>query len=336
MLISFLFFIFSTFSHDFLSFVILSLLFQLVFIFWSRSNLFARQFRMSISGQRTFLSFLTEDTTITISDFPLVLGVAAVYYIYRRILTKFLLEPLSTFITHSDAKKQSQHRFKFVHRSFDLIHYLTAFFVGSLAAHCVPYGRCPFYFGGCEVYSFQTKPCFVCSRIEKAYYCLFVGYYISDVPFITTVNDVWIQSFHHVICFCLESLSVLSSRPVILFSCNLLHDTVDVFLYLGKVLTYLKFKKLADVVLLTFAGFYLWFRLINFGIVIYTFWFLDVGKQEGYAGAYLACKFLVFALLLCHIIWFYQIARAFAKTVLFGRKEIRDSRSDELAKKKAE
>jgi hypothetical protein len=288
-------------------------------------------------GQRSFLSFVTEDTTITSSDFPLIFGAAFAYYIYRRVLTKYLLEPLSTIVVkHRDDKKQSQHRYKFVHRSFDLIHYFTSWFFGVLAGYFLPYGRCPFYFRGCEIYSFQTKPCFVCSRLEKAYYCIFVAYYISDIAFVRTVTDVWLQGFHHAVCLCLEVLAVLAGRPVITFSCNLLHDSVDIFLYLGKILTYLGLKRAADITLLTFAGAYLWFRLINFGMVIYTFWCLDVGKQEGHVLAWNACKVLVFGLLFCHVIWFYQIARVFMKMLFHGLKEVRDSRSDDPAKAKAE
>jgi hypothetical protein len=290
----------------------------------------------SLSSQRTFLSLMAEETTITASDFPLILCSAVGYLVYRLLLTKYLLTPLSAFVKHQDKEKQRRERYRFVHRGFDLIHYATAATVGALCACFLPYGRCPFYFRGCEVYSFQTKPCFVCSRLEKVYYCLFVSYYLSDVPFVGTVTDTRLQLFHHLVALSLEVLAVLSGRPVITLSCNLLHDSVDIFLYLGKILNYLRFKFVADLVLLTFAGSYLWFRLINFGMVIYAFWFLDVGPQEGHVRAYQACKVLVFGLLFCHIIWFSQVAKAFVNTVTSGRKEIRDTRSDEGAKEKGE
>jgi hypothetical protein len=287
-----------------------------------------------ISGDRTFFSFLTDETTITAADFKFLLGGAVVYYFYRRLLIRFLLKPLSTLVTNSNTSKQEHQRYKFIHRGFDLIHYLTATCLGLVAANFLPYGRCPFYFAGCHVYAVQTRPSFTCSRLVKGYYALFVAYYISDIPFVGTTTEVGLLIVHHSVSLALELLAFLAGRPVITFSCNLLHDIVDVFLYLGKILSYLKFKLLADLILLLFSVSYLWFRLINFGMVIYAFWFVDVGDQIGFVWAYQACRVLVFALLFCHVIWFYQICRAFRRMLSFGREEIKDARSDKAVKEK--
>jgi hypothetical protein len=129
---------------------------------------------------------------------------------------------------------------------------------------------------------------------------------------------------------------VLAGRPVITYSCNLLHDVVDVLLYAGKILEYLNWQRASSTTLVVFAASYLWFRLINFGLVIYSFWFLDVGQQDGYEWAYNACRVLVFGLILCHLWWFYKILRIALRGIFHGSKEIRDARSDDAAKEKAE
>jgi hypothetical protein len=134
-----------------------------------------------------------------------------------------------------------------------LIHCTTVVFVAVLAEQFLPYGRCPFFFRGCEVHAAQTRPDFICSRLEKVYYMLFVAYYLSDIPFVGTTTEVGILIFHHAVCLSLELLAVLSGRPVITFSCNMLHDIVEVLLYAGKILNYLGFKLIADVVLALFA-----------------------------------------------------------------------------------
>lgn len=215
-----------------------------------------------------------------------------------------------------------------------MIHYTTVSLIGLSAAFFREYGRCPFFFFGCQKYAGQTDPGYVCSRMEKLYFFVFMGYYISDVPWIWTTSDVKMLLFHHVVSFSLMFCGIRSARPVITFSCNLLHDIVDVFLYTAKVMSYLNFKLLADVLLLTFAGFYFWLRLVNFGTIIYSFWFLDVGKQSGNVAEYQACRILVFGLLVCHVFWFGLILKGLVRMVGRGREEIRDTRSDEGKKRK--
>jgi hypothetical protein len=292
---------------------------------FARSSLFA----MAKSAVSTsLLSCLTEETTITGADLPALLAASAGYLVYRLGLTQWILKPLSSFVTHPNREKQDSQRSKFIHRSFDCVHYLTVVILGISAAFLRPYGRCPFAFFGCEKYAQQTEP-YVCSRIEKVYFFVFMSYYISDFPYIWTTSDVKMLIFHHIVSFALMFCAVRCGRPVITFSCNLLHDVVDVFLYLGKVLTYLNFKTLADISMLTFAATYFWLRLVNFATVIYSFWFLDVGEQRGHVWEYQACRVLVFGLLICHLIWFGLILKGLLKFATKGRQEIRDTRSDE-------
>jgi hypothetical protein len=73
--------------------------------------------------------------------------------------------------------------------------------------------------------------------------------------------------------------------------------------------------------------------LINFGLVIYEFWFHDVGEQVGFNLAYNACRVLVFGLLGCHVFWFWLIWKTFRRTIASGRSEIRGARSDDIEKK---
>jgi hypothetical protein len=279
-------------------------------------------------AQSSLLDFFSEETRISGSDLPILLVIGLCYAVYRLLISELILKPLSHFVTHHDPEKQKSQRSKFVHRSFDMLHYITVASIGLIAASLRPYGRCPFIFHGCEKYSGQTEGGYVCSRMEKLYFFGFMGYYISDVPWIWTMSDVKMLLFHHIVSFSLMFCGVRAARPVITFSCNLLHDVVDVLLYTGKVLNYVNLKLLSDIVLLTFAGTFLWLRLINFGTIIYVFWFKDVGEQRGNVAEYQACRILVFGLLICHVIWFSMILKAFIKMMFKGRTEIRDTRSD--------
>lgn len=104
---------------------------------------------------------------------------------------------------------------------------------------------------------------------EKIYYMLFTAYYFVDIFFLWTNNhDHLILCVHHATTLSLIFISGYIRTTVIGICVMLLHDIVDVPLYLGKVCTYLNIKHMQDIALLTFAILCAWFRMINYPGVI--------------------------------------------------------------------
>ena len=74
-----------------------------------------------------FLSdYLAQETTMSTSDIKYILVFATCYGIYRMIMNKFVLTPLSKFVS-------KENRYKFIHRGFDCIHYVTCAIIGVLS-----------------------------------------------------------------------------------------------------------------------------------------------------------------------------------------------------------
>jgi hypothetical protein len=240
------------------------------------------------------------------------------------------MRPLSRFV------KKEENREKFVHRGFDLINYATCAVLGTVAISLQPYGRCPFFFFGCDKYCGQTENGLQCCLAEKIYFIVFTAYYISDFFWLWTTPKDWMaMMFHHFVALGLQVSAMASERPVIVFSCMILHDIVDVFLYLGKVLGYVGQKNIGQVSLVIMAASYFWLRLVNFGTIIYVMWFGDIGEQKSYNWLpYNICRVLVLGLITVHCYWFRKIWRAFIGIFIEGSTSIRDNRSDEGAKKK--
>ena len=267
-----------------------------------------------------FLSdYLAQETTMSTSDIKYILVFATCYGIYRMIMNKFVLTPLSKFVS-------KENRYKFIHRGFDCIHYVTCAIIGVLSFLQRPYRVCAFYFGDCRKYNLCTGD-FICSVFQKIYFYVFIGYYLSDVFWIHTTKDIPILCFHHTITLTMMITCILTARPVAGISIMVLHDIVDMFLYSGKIAGYLKIKPLSDTPLVIFATTFVYFRLFNLAIIIYT---CATDKSEQYHNkvAYTLGRTFLCFLYCCHLIWGSQIARA-VKKIIFQGDVIHDTRSGE-------
>jgi len=269
---------------------------------------------------------LGQETTITYSDLKLLLFCIPAFCLYRILVSKFLLIPLSKHVVEKN-------RYKFVHRGFDCIHYFTSAILGTLAFLQRPYAHCPFYFVDCLKFIICTGDNCVCSLFEKIYYFYFVSYYLSDVFWISTTKDIKMLVFHHTITIVMVVCTAVCARPASGLSTMVLHDWSDIFLYSGKISSYLNWKKASDMLLLIFAGSFIYLRLFNVLVIVWAI-FADPTPQPHHSKFWLFGRSLMFGLYMCHIIWGYQIIKALVN--IFKGDKIRDTRSDELKKSKKE
>ena len=270
--------------------------------------------------------YLTSETTVPPHDIYLILGCAVLYGIYRFLICKFVLAPLSKYC---DEKK----RFKFIHRGFDCIHYCTSTLLGSLAFISRPYAHCPYYFLDCTPYMGPTGQYFVCSVFEKIYLFFFCSYYVSDICWIYTANDWKLIMFHHFVTLSLLSTCIMVARPVLGLSIMLLHDWVDIFLYLGKVGTYIK-SKFADYFFYMFAVAFFYLRLFGVLSILYRLYTQPYVQTHHVLLYRYSCSCLG-GLYVCHIIWGKQIVAAVLK-IFFKADKPHDTRSDGGEKKPEE
>jgi hypothetical protein len=105
----------------------------------------------------------------------------------------------------------------------------------------------------------------------------------------------------------------------------LLHDFVDIPLYIGKVLLYLGFTTLKDVFLFCFVGAYAWFRMTNYGLIVYHCLQTARGEPE-MPVLYKATCVLLCALYVLHMVWAAKICRNLWGIV--EGQEAHDDRSD--------
>jgi hypothetical protein len=104
------------------------------------------------------------------------------------------------------------------------------------------------------------------------------------------------------------SSCVVLKSPVVGLSIMLLHDFVDVPLYVGKVLLYLGFRRIKDAFLYSFVISYYWFRIINYPTIVYHCIQTGRGEPENpvlYRGT---CVLLV-VLYILHVVWAAKVAR---------------------------
>ena len=130
-------------------------------------------------------------------------------------------------------------------------------------------------------------------------------------------------------------MSVFGNVQVIGLCVMLLHDIVDVPLYIGKVATYLGYTQTKDVSLLTMGVLYTWLRMGNYPCIIYHSWknALTHGIQIR-PKIYYTEAVLLLVLMFCHCYWYSKIVKGAIKMFKEGRKAIVDNRSEENEKKK--
>ena len=270
-----------------------------------------------------FADFLSSGTTIGTEDVKYLPLTVLAYALYRFVITKFFLTPLSNFVNKDI-------RYKFIHRGFDCIHYIMSSIIGTLAMASRPYAHCPFYFVDCAEYIGCTGPAAVCSVFEKIYYFTFTSYYLSDILWLrTSPNGIKVLIFHHIMTCGMVYACGVVARPVIGFSIMLLHDWVDIFLYSGKITNYLGLKKASDVLMVIFAITFFYLRLFGCATILKII-FTEKLDQPHHYWTYLIARIFLGGLYLCHITWGLQILNALKK-IFFKGDSIHDTRSDEPA-----
>ena len=266
-------------------------------------------------------NYLAQETTIKQSDIKYIFIAAGCYGIYRVLMNKKILTPLSKFV----AEKNRQ---KFIHRGFDCIHYVLCGLIGTLSFLQRPYGHCAFYFADCQKYNICTGE-FVCSLFQKIYVYFFAAYYISDIFWIRTTKDIPIMCIHHTITLSMTLICILAARPAAGIATMVLHDIVDIFLYIGKIATYFGIKKISDVSLVIFAIAFFYLRLFNLLTIIYNV-IADKTEQPHHRILYIIGRSMLVLLYGCHLVWGSQIIKAAIK--VFKGDKIHDTRSEDGVK----
>jgi len=267
-----------------------------------------------------FREYLAQETTISVNDILLIVICSAIFALFRLLMNKLFLRPLSVFALPKMQKK-------FVNRGFDTIHYILSATIGTLAFLQQPYAHCPFYILDCREWLGQSGDIFTCSIFEKIYYVYFASYYFSDVFWLHTCSDIKMLIFHHIFTISLIVTCVIVCRPVYGLSIMLFHDWVDVFLYSGKIATYLGKKFAADICLVIFGILFFYLRIFGCSSIVYTLIKDSVNHPQTVHQNvfYFGCG-LFLLLITCHIIWGIDIVKALIR-VLKG-EQIHDTRSD--------
>lgn len=252
---------------------------------------------------------LNRMTTLGLNDIPLFIELCVLYGIYRLILTYGLIAKVAK-VTNIKSDKT---RFKFTHRTFDLIHYTFSTILGLSALYSQSYSHCFYYSFDCgNEFKQQIEPKGVCvmNVLGKMYYMLFTAYYAVDVFFLwTNNNNTWIMILHHTATLSLIFISVYIRTHVIGICVMLLHDAVDVPLYIGKFFTYLDIDHIQDISFLIFAVLSTWLRMICLPGIIYN-GIINMTKQKpDHYHFYSIEVCMLFSLMICHVIWYIGVVR---------------------------
>jgi hypothetical protein len=274
---------------------------------------------MFTSLSRQTFAPLSEVTSVSLSDVPFFLTVCAAYYCYRLILVKGPLASLGRAL-----KVKRLH--KFVHRTFDALHYLIGAIVGLFAIVPRDYGHCFAYAKDCQDFLWQNPEGFLLTVAEKVYFILFFAYYAVDVAFLWTASDRLMMIIHHIVTLTEIAACVVLRSPVVGLSIMLLHDVTDVPLYLAKFFIYVRLHGVATMFLALFALSCTYFRIVNYPMIVYHVGVVGKGTTI-YPMLYKVewmCLMVLYAL---HLIWEGKII---SHVVMTARgTQIRDKRSDD-------
>jgi hypothetical protein len=264
---------------------------------------------------------LTRLTTLGVEDLWAFTLLATAYGLYRMIVSRTVLKAIAAVL-----KVKCQD--KFIHRAFDSVHYAASALLGTWALMSRPYAKCVIWAYECQDFLAPEPESFVCTRLEKIYYMIFLAYYVVGLFFLGTESDKWAMMFHHFVTISMIMFAVELRVPVIGLVVMLLHDLVDVPLYLGKILSYLGMEFGKNVSLLSFAALCTWLRMVNYPIVVYLVW-ANVPRVQFRLTLYKITASILIVLIGLHIYWEIKIVRAFIG--MFGKEgmdSVRDNRSD--------
>lgn len=270
------------------------------------------------------LEHIRSNTIISTADVPAFAIYCVSLFAFRYIMTTYVLSKLGKML-------KQKRLMKFVHRSYDLMHYLTSAFIGLLALTQTPYGHCVYWAKECKDILMPTEDAFKCTLIEKIYYLSFAGYYVVDIFYIWTSSEIGMMIVHHIATLSMIFFAIILRVPAIGLSVMLLHDVVDVPLYLGKILLYLNFHQAKDMCLYAFALMCTYFRVTNYPILVYNIW-MNYKHITRLRPLYFFTATLLLVLYGLHLIWKYKI---FTNVVeIFQGKGVHDNRSDKATGKK--
>jgi hypothetical protein len=264
--------------------------------------------------------YLREMTVISKDDIPLMLIAALFYAVYRFLMCRIVLKSFAKILR---VKKET----KFIHRTFDAIHYCVATILGVAALARRPYGHCIFWAKNCGKYMGQNPNGFECTGLEKLYYIVFLVYYVVDVGYTSTVNEPYLIMVHHFVTISMTITCVALKSAVTGLSIMVLHDMVDMPLYVGKVMAYLGFSRIKDIFLLSFAALCTWMRIINFPFIIKNCIIVALAGPE-VATLYRIMTSFLCVLYVLHLIWQYKIFASLWAVV--KGKGVHDNRSDNV------
>ena len=174
------------------------------------------------------LSTLNEITYITTNDIKPLFFTVVIYAIFRHTITKYCFEKISKMV-----KIEEKRQIRFANRCFDLVHYTFSAIIGVFAIASRPYARCAYWAFDCHEAFVQDPDGFPVTVFEKFYILHFLCYYIVDVYYLRTTNDFLTTAIHHVATLFLICSSIYLQDPSVCVSIMVLHDVVDVPLYLG-------------------------------------------------------------------------------------------------------
>ena len=248
-------------------------------------------------------------------------------FIFRWIMCHYVLNKIGEAL-------KVKRLFKFTHRSFDMIHYTITWAIGTCGILKRPYGFCIFFAKDCGQYMYQLpEEGFICSYFEKIYFMQFTAYYLVDFFYCYTSSEPVLIFIHHCVSLTMIFACVFLKCPATGLTIMVLHDFVDVPLYIGKIFLYLGFNRVKDVTLVIFAIFCTWFRLTNFPILIYHC--LKRAIKNPYRPILYRCTCALLCCLYClHLIWEKRIWDNFISWI--HGTPIHDDRSDNVPDKGAD
>ncbi|NWI55430.1 CERS4 synthase, partial [Calyptomena viridis] len=155
--------------------------------------------------------------------------------------------------------------------------------------------------------------------LELSFYCSLV----ATLPFDVKRKDFKEQIIHHIATITLIFVSYCANMIRFGIIIMLVHDASDYILELAKMLHYLKWQRLCEVVFLVFALVFIVSRLVVLPLLIYYYF---VTKVQLFPVSCLINAFLVILQLL-HVFWSYLIIQMIFRVILRGEKR-QDARSD--------
>jgi hypothetical protein len=257
-------------------------------------------------------------TTISSADIPTFAVFSTGFLIYRIAMVFGLLKTMARVL-------HVKNTHKFVHRTFDLIHYCVASITGILALRSRPYGHCFAYAHNCLDLFYQNPDGFVVTIFEKLYFMLFSCYYAVDFMFICTSSEPFVLALHHVLTLSEVACCVILQAPAVGLSIMLLHDVSDVPLYVGKFLIYLGLNTVAQGFLGIFVLGMTYFRIYNYPIIVYRVYQMgwNTDLHQTLMRFQTVCLVLLYGM---HWMWEVKIFGVVSRAIRGG--EVRDTRSD--------